>query len=130
MRCPITCATALSLAFVLCLMCGCEQDSNNDAVFLDISGSWSGTYNPGDGSETSLSAAISQSDRSVFIETSLSERGHFFSGEINGEGEMFMTDHFDFEIWTVQGAVTSSRIVLIDYVEVGGSGLRHLTLTR
>lgn len=130
MKSPITLATVLSLTFVLCLVCGCEQDSNDDAVYLDISGNWSGSYDSGEGSGDSVSAAISQNGRSVFIETSLSGRGHLLSGEINGSGEMFMTDHFDFEIWTVREAVTSSRIVLIDYVAVGGSGLRYLTLTR
>lgn len=117
-------------AFVLCLVCGCESDSNEDAVYLDISGSWSGSYNSGDGVQNSCSASISQNGRSVFIETSLSGRAHFLSGEINGDGDMYLTDHYDSEMWTVQGAVTSSRIDLIDFVEVGGSALRHLVLTR
>lgn len=131
------CFTALLMATFL--FTGCEHESesksnstglggsgggsasSSSAEYISISGSWTGIYAIYDGATVSdrqsLTANIDQDEDAVVINTSLPSIGRFFTGSINTDGNMRLTDAFDGELWTTYyGPVTRNSIRIADFV--------------
>ncbi len=110
---------------------GCESDSANEpGVGADVAGDWSGTYRDPGGSPVAVSATVAQNGRAVFIETSLPQKAHLLTGEINGRGDAFLTDAYDGETWTEDEPVTADHMRLIDFASGPGSSLRVLDVRK
>ena len=83
-----------------------------------IAGSWRGVFlDATTGGRESLTARITQNGDTVTIDTSLSGLGGFFTGTIQSDGFLWLTDAADGETWTtLGGAASPSYIVIQDYV--------------
>ncbi len=69
------------------------------------------------GARESITATITQSGDEITIDTSLSGLGSYFTGNIQSGGFLWLTDASDGETWTtIEGAASSSYIVIQDYV--------------
>jgi len=132
MKIPFRCLSAVVLVFALAFWIGCENDSANEsAVGPDISGEWSGRYYlQGSGSETPLTANITQNGTTVFIETSLPGPGRLLTGGFERSGYLLATDALNGETWTLGGTPRANRLVLIDYAFGPGSALQVIELSR
>ena len=83
-----------------------------------IDGSWRGVFlDATTGGRRSLTASITQDGDTVTIDTSLSGLGGYFTGTIQSDGFLWLTDAWDGETWTtLGGAASGSYIVIQDYV--------------
>lgn len=83
-----------------------------------LAGSWRGVFlDATTGGREALTARITQDGDSLTITTSLAGLGGHFTGTIQGDGFLWLTDAWDGETWTtLGGAAASSYIVIQDYV--------------
>lgn len=84
----------------------------------NLAGSWSGLFlDATTGARESITATITQSGSEITIDTSLSGLGSYFTGSIQSDGFLWLTDASDGETWTtLSGAATARYLVIQDYV--------------
>ena len=119
---------------IILLVAGCEDDGDDYRwVGAPIGGMWHGYYQSPSRHEE-LTAQIVQDETNVTITTTLVGVGHEFHGLINGEAHLWLIDQYDREIWTSRGAVTSTNVVIRDYLwdpALGGdSPMQYIFLYR
>lgn len=110
----------LATVCVIALMSGCDGGGGGSSspAPVGIEGSWSGSYeNEETGDTASISATVDQDGSSVIIKTSKGgPPGQSFSGSMDGNGNLTMTDAADGEVWTSYYPATANRILITDYV--------------
>ena len=118
-----------------CLIAGCSSgkskatttndtdDSTGDppTALLKLGGAWAGRYyllyNEEDDEPIPLTATIRQDGNSLYITTTKEGVGHSFTGTVNSEGHLRVTDALDGELWTTHfGPARSDFIRLADYL--------------
>lgn len=119
---------------VMLSIIGCEDGGDDyEWVGASIGGMWHGHYQSPSRNEE-LTAQITQNGTNITITTTLVGVGHEFHGLINEEAHLWLIDQYDGEIWTSRGAVTSTSIVIRDYLwdpDLGGdSPLQYIFLSR
>ena len=100
----------------VCLL-GCEEDDDDDKdIGPNVGGKWSGTYYITDGSENEeITATVKHNGDSVTIKTSREGMGASFSGTIDAEGNMRLTDASDGETWTTDyGPASKNELKIAD----------------
>lgn len=87
---------------------------------LKLGGTWTGSASiRGDGSPAGLpvTATVRQNGDAITIRTSLTALGANFSGAIEEDGNLVLTDAFDGETWTTHfQKPTNNHIQIADYV--------------
>ena len=89
---------------------------------LRVGGNWTGSFfNTSEAGSVGLKARIVQVNDSIVITTDKpTPPGQSFSGSIDEDGDMRLTDSFDGETWTTYfGPVTGSSIKIADFVLEG-----------
>ena len=105
---------AWGLALIMALLAGCGGDDGDDGpTYLKLAGSWSGRYVSPDVNRD-LEATITQERDALTIETSLQNIGRSFTGTIDTNNQITVTDAYDGETWTSYGPVTSSSFLIRD----------------
>jgi len=110
---------SMALVFSGCNDSGSSDDGAASAGVPSVSGSWSGIYYRTDeAAEESITASISQDGKAVVINTTkASAPGQAFTGTIETNGEMILTDGSDGETWTTHfGPATGNNIHIADFV--------------
>jgi len=116
-------AGLLAVLVVAALALGCGSGSGHKRsppVGPNITGRWNGEYFRTDrSSRTALTATIRQDGDAIWINTSKAEgRARSFTGTMDEDGEMSLTDAYDGQHWTSEyGPATTNRVVIGDYVE-------------
>ena len=101
---------------MMVLLAGCGGGDGDDGpTFLDLSGDWSGRYVGPDGDQD-LQATITQEQDALIITTSLQGIGQLFTGNIDTNNEITLTDAYDGEIWTSHGIVATHSFLVRDYL--------------
>lgn len=127
-------AINLMVCILIVFIIGCEDDEDDYKwVGAPIGGIWHGYYQSPSRREE-LTAHIVQDQTNITITTTLVGLGHKFHGLINEEAHLRLIDQYDGELWTSRGAVTSTNIVIRDYLWDpdlgGGSPLQYIFLSR
>ena len=108
-----------AVALIALVLSGCEDGSDPNRVGPNVGGQWSGQYYITDGSHApeQLVANVIHKGSEVFIATTREGIASTFTGTIDAEGNMRMTDTFDDQTWTTfYGPATSTHMILADYL--------------
>lgn len=129
-----TIMTGLIAAALGCNLDGGGSSGGSPLVGPDLRGSWSGFSGVTSSSaKTPVKATVKQKEDMVTITTTLPKdgTGSQFTGTINGDGDMVLTDAFDGETWTTyKGPANSSSIRIFDLTCPGCGDLFFLELSR
>ena len=115
-----------------------DSNTNNavydSATYPDINGDdWAGVYYVTDSSgKTDITASMEHDNNgNMWLRTSRSRRGHYFTGSLSKDGDMYLIDHYDNEIWTTHfGPATATHVLIADYVSVASGDLYIIDLSR
>lgn len=106
------CGAALALL-------GCDGDGEDRAppVGADIAGRWSGVYYVEGHTRIPITAKIAQDGDAVRIVTSKKNPpGQRFTGRIDEEGLLTLTDASDGQTWTSLAPATHDHVIIGDYI--------------
>ncbi|MDZ4200331.1 MAG: hypothetical protein U1E27_13725 [Kiritimatiellia bacterium] len=111
---------------VMVLLTGCdkgggEKNRGPSPGRADLRGKWVGAYFHEDKPSATwreLTATIVQDGNSIILRTSLSGMGGLFTGSMNSDGNLELTDAHDGETWTtaLQFVPTASRVQIADFL--------------
>ena len=96
-----------------------ETPTGGQTMVPRISGNWAGIFfRTNESSRTNVTARISQSGDAITITTSLPEDiGARFTGSIDSDGDMKLTDPFDGEVWTTHfRPATTNAVTIADFI--------------
>lgn len=108
---------------------GCDDgDSRDTPVGPDLQGEWGGRYfveRSSDSREETITATVSHRGNAIVIKTSKTGAGATFTGTIDADGDMTLTDANDGETWTTYfGPARSNAFRIADFLfdsDLGGS---------
>lgn len=114
----------LWIVLFLAAFFGCDDGGGHASpVGVDIHGRWSGEYYIEGDSHVVITARISQDGDAVVMKTDKAEPpAQSFSGTINEESFIVLTDASDGETWTSYGTVTTTHLTVTDYTRGAHDG--------
>jgi len=116
-------ASILRSMVVACALTGApgcddgDSGSSKTPVGPDLRGKWDGIYyfeGIFNTATTELTAKISQNADAIVLTTSLSGTGARFTGQIDADGTMLLTDSQDGEVWTTSYPATETLVEISD----------------
>jgi hypothetical protein len=95
---------------------GGGNDGGSTPVGPHVGGKWSGEYGNDDtGESMAITASIKQDGSSLSIKTSKSGIAHAFTGTIEEDGYIRVTDAYDGQTWTSHQQTTANHLMIEDY---------------
>jgi hypothetical protein len=111
-----------------------NQSITSASTYPDINGDdWKGVfYITNSSNRTQISAEASHNNNgAMWLRTSKSGRGYYFTGSLSPNGDMYLIDTYDNEVWTTfYGPATATDIIIADYVTPTSRDLYIIDLSR